>query len=302
LVQLINYNIFFLCNNQQKYIIIDIIMLIKNNEYQIFYINSYNRLSGTNSNFSYKLPVDQTKNFNKVIVLQASVPKSYYLVSAGYNTFILRENSSDIIITVPVGNYNKDSFQTVLSNLLTSNSLNGWVYTITSPNALKTADTSKYTILVSGNSSQPSIVFTNEHNNCYELLGLNSNSTNTFVANTLTSTNVINFSLESTLFIHSDICQNRFTDNVLQEIYTPGVSYNSFIRYECITPEFYAKDYVGKSDIYQFYLTDENGNMIDTNGLNINITLCIFRQTDIDLSIENYIEVEKMSKKLKLMK
>jgi hypothetical protein len=206
--------------------------LIKNNQRQIFYINSYNRISGTNSNFSYKFNINATINYTHVVVLQASIPKTYYLISQNYNTFILQENATQIIIAISVGTYNKNSFRLALQNLLTNNSVNHWTYTITAINPDIQVDTGLYTFNVSTNSSQPSIIFSGDNNNCYEQMGFMANSVNTFVSNQLISVNVVNFSLESTLFIHSDICQNKLQDNILQEIYTPGIGYNSFIRYE----------------------------------------------------------------------
>ncbi len=152
---------------------------------------------------------------------------------------------------------------------------------------------------MSNNSSQPSLIFIGGNNYCYENLGFNADSTNTFVANTLVSTNTINFSLESTLFIHSNICQNKLTDNVLQEIYTPGVSFNSFIKYDCTCPEMYAKDFIGKSDTYQFLLTDANGLEINTNGINLNFTLCIFQETNINEQLQEYIGFAKTNMYLK---
>ena len=160
-------------------------MLIKNSNRQIFYINSYSRTSGTNSNFAYKLNIDATKSYNKVVILQASIPKTMYMISSTTNTFILQENGSNIIITIPPSNYNKSSFQVVVSNLLTTQSTHGWVYAITTPNVNITADTGLYTIIVSNNTSLPSLIFTGDNNYCYENLGFNANSTNTFVANTL---------------------------------------------------------------------------------------------------------------------
>ena len=60
--------------------------LIKNS--QIFYINSNNRANETESNFSIKLDsLDPTKNYNRVVVLQADILKSYYLVSVNNNSF-----------------------------------------------------------------------------------------------------------------------------------------------------------------------------------------------------------------------
>jgi hypothetical protein len=277
-------------------------MLIKNSHHQLFYINSYNRTSGTNSNFSYKLNIDINKNYNKVVVLQASVPKTFYMISSTTNTFILKENSTNTVINVPPGNYDINSFKTVVQALLNTSSPNNWVYTITLPNTNITADTGLYTFAVSGNTSQPSLIFTGTNNNCYENLGFMAGSTNTFNANTLVSVNVINFSLESTLFIHSDICSNRLNDNVLQEIYTTGVDYSSFIKYDCYSPELYAKDFVGKSDTYSFYLTDENGVLINTNGINMNITICIFHENDINEQVDSYIKTQRQIQYLKLKK
>lgn len=278
-------------------------MLIKNNNYQLFYINSYNRTSGTNSNFSFKLLLDPTRNFNKVIVLQASIPKTFYLISEPNNTFILNENGTNIIITIPVGNYTKTSFRQLLTQILNSSSLNGWTYSITENNILIQADTGKYIFSVSGNgTSQPIIQFANNNNNCYEQLGFDSNSTNTFISSSLISTNVVNFSLESTLFIRSNICQNSTSDNILQEIFTTGVPYNSFINYTCLQPELYSKNFVGKSDTYTFYLTNENGIEIDTNGININFTICIYESNDIDKEVLNFMDIQKMANYLQHVK
>ena len=86
----------------------------------------------------------------------------------------------------------------------------------------------------------------------------------------------------------------------MQEIYTVGVPSNSHIRYKCTNAELYAKDFVGNSDIYRFYLTDENGKPIDTNGLNMNFTICIYCDNDINKKIEKFIEMTNIKQYLKL--
>jgi hypothetical protein len=274
-------------------------MLIKNNQKQLFYINSYNRIAGTNSNFTINLTIDQTQNFDRVVLIQASIPKTYYQIATPNNIFTLSENEIITRITIPPGNYSKVSFRKALQTLLNSFSSQGWVYTISEDNILQQADTGKYTFTVTGNTSQPSIIF-NSTDYCYEQMGFNANSCNIFVSNTLISTNVCNFSLESTLFIHSDICQNSTSDNILQDIYTCGYGFNSFIRYDQLNPELNAKPFTGKSGIYNFYLTDENSVPINTNGININLTLCIYKHSEIEKDLESYIEMRKFVNSLKL--
>ena len=47
--------------------------------------------------------------FNYVSVLAASIPKSYYMIESGYNTFILQDNQSQVNITLQAGNSKIDS-------------------------------------------------------------------------------------------------------------------------------------------------------------------------------------------------
>ena len=91
-------------------------MLVKNNDKQLFYINSYEINDGNNSDFSVKLNINPTKKFNKVVLLQASIPKTYYLIQDGYNTFDLEENGVITTITIPVGNYSKESFRSIVQS------------------------------------------------------------------------------------------------------------------------------------------------------------------------------------------
>ena len=68
----------------------------------ILYINSSNRISGTDGQFTIKLPSNFLHDFDKVAVLAANIPKTYYQVQDGFNTFTLVEGLSNITITVPL--------------------------------------------------------------------------------------------------------------------------------------------------------------------------------------------------------
>ena len=87
----------------------------------------------------------------------------------------------------------------------------------------------------------------------YRQFGFDPNSINYFTADGLLSTNFVDFSLENTLFLHSNICQNSTSDNVLQEFFTTGVSTASYIKYDCLDMEAYSKPFISGSDIFYFY-------------------------------------------------
>jgi hypothetical protein len=205
---------------------------------RLFYLSSANRGSGTDaSNYTIDLPNFPTgEKFTHVCLLEANIPKSYYMVQAGFNTFTLIENGIPAVVTIPPANYSATCLRTCVGEALTAASLNGWVYTITAPTPTQPA-TGKFTFIVTGSTSQPSIVCTT---NLYEALGFAANSVNTFVGNTITSTNVVKLQSEDALYLHSDIVTDIGND-VLQEIYTSGVPDFGIINYKCMDWQVMAK-------------------------------------------------------------
>lgn len=258
---------------------------------QIYYIDSSNRVSGTTSQFTYELNINS--DYDRCVVLQANIPMSYYLVRNGLNTFVVNENGTLTTITVPRGNYSALSFKTVLSDLL--NAECKWDYTITLPNSLNEPNTAKFNYSVSSNSTQPIFIFGND-TLLHEQMGFNRNAQYSFVGNTLQSINVIKFIPEDTLFIHSSLVMDANND-VLQEIYNNNNVQFSNIAYHCNSPDFYSKPVRdNKSNIYSFSLCDEFGQIINLNGLNMMITLLLYKRDNINEMIKNYI-MYKIAKK-----
>lgn len=255
---------------------------------RIYYINSRNRIGGTDSDFTYNIDMKGLHEPTHVALLRAYIPKSYYSIQSGSNTLTLDEDGTTEIITLPEGNYSVNSLKTKLKALLDTASPNGWTYTITTPSTTSQPQTGKLTFSVSGNSSvQPSLVF---EDGLYEQLGFEANSTNDFVADSLVSTNVINLQAEQTLFIHSDIIQD--TDNVLQEIYASNQLSYSAIVFENNNTKDYSKPLVSKTNnTYRFYLTDENSNKIDLNGLNLVMTLMIYQEINWRNVIQSFFSL-----------
>jgi hypothetical protein len=257
---------------------------------RIFYINSHERIEGSHSNFQYNIQIPPYE-FDGVCLLSAVIPKSYYLIRNGKNTFTLQELGVNYTITIPIGNYSATSLRSTLATALSAASGNGWVYTVTYPNISTSANTGKFTFTVSGNTGQPSFIFTT---NVYEVLGFEPNSTVTFTANTLTSVNVVKLQVEDTLLLHSDICSNG-KDDILNEIFIAASPDFSNIKYQCPDVQAYSKSLsTQNNNVYRFSLTDEDGNMIDLNGLNIVLTLVLYKTEDI---MKNYIKFQLLKEK-----
>src|SRR5690554_6423581 len=106
-------------------------------------INS-NLDNGTHSKFSYKIDMKGAV-YNKMCLLQAIIPKSYYMIDSGNNTFVLDEGGQEATITIPVGNYSRESFMNKLTTLLNNASPNGFTYSMSVPNTLTDPETGLFT-------------------------------------------------------------------------------------------------------------------------------------------------------------
>ena len=209
-----------------------------------------------------------------------------------YNSFTLREDSTDVTIIVPPGNNSAKVFAKVLSPIMTDASPNGWVYSVSLPNQNTTALTGKLLYSVSGNTSQPSIICTDKIN---EQLGFPVFSTTTFVDNELQSAISVNFGAESFMFLHSDIANNGDSD-VLQEIYGGNTESLSYITYQCTAPELYSKALqTNKSSTFHFSLTNEKQQLLDLHGVDMQITLCLYKRDNTSEMIRKYIQYKLAS-------
>ncbi len=248
---------------------------------RLFVVNSRNRESGNHSNFTFKIPLDNN-DYTHCCVMQASIPKSFYLIETGWNTFTLEEGITQTTITLTPGNYTVNSLMTELTTQLNAASLN--TFTVSYPSSTL-PDTGKLTFTVS--SGNPKFIFSDY---CYELLGFEPDSENTFSGSSLTSTNVIKVQVEDTLTIRSDICNNGGINNVLQEIYANASVDFSSITYQCNSLEGCSKPLNSKdSNLFHFYLTNEDEQIIDTNGVNINFTILVYKKNNIFDKLQNFI-------------
>lgn len=243
-------------------------------ESRIYYINSEKRTSGTSSRFSYALDIPDQSSFNRCCVLQMIIPRSYYLVRVNQNMVTLRIDSTDYLISVPLGNYSATSFTSVLLTLLNAVSSNVFSMSLS-------YITGKFTYSYVGSATTVSFVFTAP--SLADQMGFSPISTNTFVSKTLVSVDVVDFVSTSTLFLHSDMVEDQ--SSVLQEVYSGDTQPFSNLTYSCQNPTMYSKVLRDTSSgVFNFSLTDKNDAEVLLNGHEILITLLLYRASENSLS------------------
>lgn len=264
--------------------------LIENKK--IFHISSADRISGTSSNFKFKVNLNINDNFDKVVCLSAQIPKSYYSIRTGKNTFTLAIDngfSYDVyIITIPIGNYNRRSLAVALQTALNAQLIPfGYSpFTVSYTTGINSADTGKYTFTYDNIQNPTSNIYFSFTDNVYYSLGFNKNSDNYFIYNggtdkwVLESTNIIDLQLENVIFVCTDIIEPN-PDNRLCDIYTSGEPTFSNILYTCVDLEGCSQNMAKSSNnIFTIYITDELSNPIDLNGLDINLTIMCYKSTN----------------------
>lgn len=265
-------------------------MFVQNPYY--VYVNSRDRIAGSDENFTYNIQFPEGEEFTHVVLLNALIPKSYYLIQTNTsldNVFTLRENGVSVTVTVPVGNYSLSTFKNTIGTLLTTASPNTLTYTITYP-ANNMPDTGKWTYTQNNSAVQSSLVF-NEH--LFEPFGFLSQSTNVFTGTTLISRAVIKLQSEDRLLLSSSLVNNG-RDSILASINsTTSINYSS-INYECPDCQFYSHLISEKQNTVSFTLSDENFEVISLNGLNMNLSLCFYKKDDIFEKIKTFLKMAVM--------
>ena len=255
---------------------------------RIMYVDSKNRINGTSSNFQLNLQLPNN-TWDHVVLMQASIPKSWYLISniLNNNTFVYQEGSGVLnTITIPNGSYNKISMTIVLKSLLQSVTTFGLnAFSITYSNNQSEQDTFKYTFS-SISTTISKLIFSN--NNLATILGFNNNSTNSFSTIPLIAPNAYNFASITRLFIKSTL-SNYADRSILQEIFQSQPD-QSIVYYNQLEINSNAKLFTeNNDDIFSFVIQDRYGNVVDLNGVDWVCSLLFFNIDDTNEFIKNDI-------------
>jgi hypothetical protein len=252
-----------------------------------YYINSADRISGTNQNFTIPIEIPTDSGFDSIAVIDCSIPLSYYVIDAPYNQFTLTEGASSVDVTIPSGNYNVPNFQSALTTLLDSSSPNGYIYSMTF-----NAVTAKYTYLVSGNSGvQPQFIFSDF---LVSQMGFPNHTTNSFVGNTLLSTDVISFVATQALFIRCDLISDA--SNTLQTNFANNAIPYSYIPYTCQNIEHYAKKLsTTNHSTITLSLVDALGQEINLNRNDWLVNIMLFKKNDMAEMFKSFLNFISVS-------
>lgn len=249
---------------------------------QYFYLNSNNRVSGTSSDFLATIPNLPSWDVTHVSVVQASVPKTYYLIDTNNDNIVLDEDGSQQSITLTHGNYTLRQWLAEVTAQLNANSPNGYTYALSFPGSTspQTGKIQFSTASPVGGAHVISFIFTDE---CYEQFGFSENSTNTFTYDSgtyyLTSDNCIKLQSEDALFLRSDLTIDN--DACLTEIFTGATNDFTSYTFQNQDPEATAKRIVfNRSDVYHFYLQNEENKNMNLNGINFVASLMFFKIED----------------------
>jgi hypothetical protein len=254
-------------------------------------LHSTDRISGsdTASNFRIKLPNwYPNPNWNRIVLKQCQIDKTYYTVDANHNTFTLDENGTLTTVTVPIGIYNIESFMATIQGLLIAASPNLWTYTL-SLNEIR----GYIVFVVTGNAGvQPQLIFADNH--LATIFGFSRPSTNSFVADTLSSTQVVQIQASEGVIV---FCSHAGPDRKLQAINTATNTFNA-IQFTNIAPYLNAKQLSNFSEVMDFQIVDQqNEEILDLNGHEVILTIGIyqddpFTQSRIAELLERLIQIE----------
>lgn len=236
----------------------------------VLYIDSGSRLSGTSSNFSIGLSgkFKQPNNYDAIVLTNASIPKSWYLIHTGNNTFTLVENGSSSTVTLTYGNYTFVTLASALATALNTASTAGQTFTVSGSTL-----TGKYTITRTVGTATTEISFVGSKLGA--VLGFEE-STYSFTAGVCTSVNIVNLQAYQSILIQCNIVGGQ--DTVLSQIVPTIPSYTQ-ITYVENTPAYVSKPLNNNAtNTLNFWLTDGLGNAIDLNGLNWQCTVVLYKE------------------------
>lgn len=255
---------------------------------RVIQVDSHAKIAGTSADFTYSMALDgvpqgTSANDLAIVMTGCSIPKSFYNCRSGRNTFTVTELGVDRTITIPAGNYKAANFRTTVIALLNTPSPNGYVYAATFSTI-----TNKFSFTVSAGTptfTMPSAVGSGLH----DLFGLEQRST---TAVPFTSPNSVRFSSQTTVQVRSNLVSGA--DNILQAVYAPEFEPFSTIVYVTTDLDARAKPLATLNcGAARFYITDEDAQPLDLNGLAMTLTVMIYRP--LDYVLREYIEMKYQS-------
>ena len=244
---------------------------------RVINFDSKRRISGSNSNFTSS-PIELGfHEYDSVCLLQASIPKSFLNVSTLYNTFTLIEIGVPVSIVIPPNSYDVYNLIPFLITALNAASPNGWIYNVTYP-AFGTPQDFRYTFTVTGNGiNQPSFQFTNS---MFRQIGFSSNSTVTFVGNTIRSATAINLAFSSRVYIKSNMVLDSNFGIIAEVLNYGNFCSGGFCHFETAEADSYSRGLDATlRNSWQFTLVNAFDEIVDLQDVSWTFSLVFYKRS-----------------------
>lgn len=245
---------------------------------KVFNIESSEKVSGARSDaFEVKTSMPHSNNFDKVALVEADIPKSYYMLDSD-DTFTLYEPTGTQSTTVTISggrNYTASELATALKTALDTASATGsnsFTYTVTFATT-----TGKFTIAGSDDfefrlSGKPLLA---------KYLGMEADDTsNVASSSSLTSGNIVNLQRYDVIVIKSSLANNSGND-VLGRIYPSATAYLTNIHFSEADPRLTSVGLANNAtNVSGFCLQDVDNNSINLNGLEWRCKVVAFKDSE----------------------
>ena len=98
-----------------------------------FIVDSEDRLTGTNEEFSVALNIKPNNNYDMCCLVHAGIPKTYYNIDSQNSKIIILENANQYTGNFPSGNYTSSNLPAIYATTLnaissTNNPASPWTY------------------------------------------------------------------------------------------------------------------------------------------------------------------------------
>lgn len=269
------------------------------------YINTLNLPSSSllngNKKSYFQIQLSESikiNNVNQKMLLSlytASIPNSFYNISNTQNRFNFKEASGGNwkSLTIPAGNYNARNLGTVIGSLMTSNSDNGFTYTLQYSSIYN-----KYDIICSNTLTIIFLDF-NVNNSIYKACGFDRTTYN--FTSSITSPNIVQIYDEYSLFLHCSLCNNNSLNvfgkasSILEKLPIRGANSVSFFESGLLQQ----KQLLTVESIDNFYLslTNSEGEYIDFLGADLELVLRVEFVTDLQHTNKEITTLESIRNK-----
>lgn len=239
---------------------------------KIFSVNSRDRESGTPQQFRYRFRIPsgfEEFRSKHVSVLNLNIPKSFYLIDTSNQTIHVVDNTTGAPgydFNIPIGYYSANELASILQTDLTAN-VNVDNYTVQ-----YVARTGLFEFT---NTTGPvAFAFNDLAVSLQKILGLDEDNASSGLV--LESVRVATMQRTNRIIVKSNMVLNA-DDTYLCEAYPASVGSGSVYQYQAQDPKLetvMARDF--RSDIFEFTLEDDQGNLIPMNGIDWNMTLVLY--------------------------